>query len=60
MHPRTAELVDLLDRTRADLRRAVDAVPAPRRSDKPAADRWSVADVLEHLSSRARRRRAPC
>jgi ATP-dependent RNA helicase RhlE len=49
-HPRTAELVDLLDRTRADLRRAVDAVPAERRGDKPDADRWSVAEVLEHLS----------
>jgi superfamily II DNA/RNA helicase len=49
MHPRTAELADLLDRTRTDLRRAVDAVPAARRGEKPDADRWSVADVLEHL-----------
>jgi hypothetical protein len=25
-------------------------VPAERRGDKPDADRWSVAEVLEHLS----------
>jgi len=35
---------------RATLRAAVDQVTADMRGRKPAPDRWSVADVLEHLS----------
>jgi hypothetical protein len=35
---------------RATLRAAVDRVPAALRQQKPAPDRWSVAEVLEHLS----------
>ena len=31
------------------LRRAVERVPAPRREWRPGADRWSVAEILEHL-----------
>jgi len=50
MHARIRELLRYLDDTGADLRAAVDAVPPPLRSRKPAADRWSVAEVLEHLS----------
>lgn len=34
---------------RAALRSAVDSVPAAMRDQKPAPDRWSVAEVLEHL-----------
>ena len=34
---------------RAALRSAVDRVPAAMRQQKPAPDRWSVAEVLEHL-----------
>ncbi len=29
---------------------AVRVVPAERRDERPAPDRWSVAEVLEHLS----------
>lgn len=50
MHPRTQEILDCLEREMQDLRAAVDAVPAERRGDRPAADRWSVAEVLEHLA----------
>jgi len=35
---------------RAVLRAAVDLVPVDRRSERPAADRWSVAEVLEHVA----------
>jgi uncharacterized damage-inducible protein DinB len=50
MHPHVADVFQILDASRAALRAAVDAVPAPLRQQRPAADRWSVAEVLEHLS----------
>ena len=49
MHPRIAELLDYLDAQHHALRAAVDRVPAERRGQRPAPDRWSVAEVLEHL-----------
>ena len=49
MHPRTEELLNHLEVNRAALHAAVDAVPSPLRETRPAADRWSVAEVLEHL-----------
>ena len=45
-----AAVRDSLNADRATLRAAVDHVPSARRTQKPAADRWSVAEVLEHLS----------
>ena len=50
MHPRTHEILDCLDAELAGLRAAVDIVPPERRSKRPAPDRWSVAEVLEHLA----------
>jgi hypothetical protein len=50
MQPRTKELLDHLDACRADLRAAVESVPASLRDRHPEPDRWSVANVLEHLS----------
>ncbi|HET9985646.1 MAG TPA: DinB family protein [Longimicrobiales bacterium] len=50
MHVRIEELLRYLDSTRADLRRAVEEVPAAQRRVRPAEDRWSVAEVLEHLA----------
>jgi hypothetical protein len=50
MHPRIHEVLNHLDTGRADLRAAVDAVPALQRSARPAPDRWSAAEVLEHLA----------
>ena len=49
MHPRIQEILTQLDTRRAELRAAIDAVPASQRETRPAPDRWSVADVLEHL-----------
>ena len=49
MHPRIDELVEHLHASRADLRAAVDSVPAGRRRERPGVDRWSVAEVLEHV-----------
>jgi uncharacterized damage-inducible protein DinB len=49
MHPRTEELLAHLDRHRDRVRQALDAAPLGLREQQPAADRWSVAGVLEHL-----------
>jgi hypothetical protein len=49
MHPRLQELFAYLNVRRNALREAVHAVPEALRGQPPEADRWSVADVLEHL-----------
>ena len=50
MHPHVAAVISRLDRTRVRLRRAVEAVPSELRGRRPGEGRWSVNDVLEHLS----------
>lgn len=49
MHPRTRELLDLLDHHRTALLAAVEQVPHAARDRAPAPGRWSVAQLLEHL-----------
>ena len=50
MHPRTEDILNHLEASRATLRDAVDAVPHSLRETRPDPDRWSVAEVLEHLT----------
>jgi DinB family protein len=50
MHPAISEVLTGLDRSREQLRAAVDAVPEQLRDERPASDRWSVAHILEHLA----------
>lgn len=50
MHARIQEVLAYLDTRRETLRAAVDAIPAPARSTRPAPDRWSAAEVVEHLA----------
>jgi hypothetical protein len=50
MHPRTDEMLRHLDANRVVLRAAVDAVPPELRERRPSPDRWSVAEILEHLT----------
>ena len=50
MHPRTAELLRHLDTQHEHLRKAVESVPRDQRETKPNPERWSVAEVIEHLS----------
>lgn len=50
MNPRIDELIDYLDRERADLDRAIATVPADRQADRPSAEAWSVAEVVNHLA----------
>lgn len=49
MHPRVEEVLNYLDAERKALRDAVELVPRTLREQAPAANRWSVAQVLEHL-----------
>lgn len=50
MHPAISQVLAGLDRSREQLRAAVDAVPEQLRGERPASDRWSVAHILEHLA----------
>jgi DinB family protein len=50
MHPRIEEVLNYLDTERSALRAAVEMVPAAARNQSPGPDRWSVAQVLQHLA----------
>ena len=50
LHPRIEELIEFLGAHRRGVYEAVAAVPASLRDRKPAPDRWSVAEVVEHLA----------
>ncbi|MCM3879023.1 MAG: DinB family protein [Vicinamibacterales bacterium] len=50
MHPHVVDVFQQLDEARLKLRAAVDTVPAPLRGKRPGDDRWSVNEILEHLS----------
>jgi uncharacterized damage-inducible protein DinB len=50
MHPRIDEILQCLDAELAGLRAAVESVPPERRGERPAAGRWSVAEVLDHIA----------
>jgi uncharacterized damage-inducible protein DinB len=55
MHPRVEEVLNYLDTQRHELRAAVDQVSSDRREESPGPDRWSVAQVLDHLTMIDRR-----
>jgi len=50
LHPRIEELIEYLTEHRRALHEAVASVPSSLRERKPAPDRWSVAQVVEHVS----------
>lgn len=50
MHPRIAELVAYLDKQHENLRSAYELVPPERRAIRPAAERWSPAEVVHHIT----------
>lgn len=50
MHPHTAELLDHLRQSRAELRAAWDAVPEALHAVRPGPARWSALEVLHHLA----------
>lgn len=50
MHPHLTDVLSRLDRSREVLRTAIDAVPEHLQRTRPSPDRWSVAEVVEHLA----------
>lgn len=49
MNSALAESLATLEDAWKALRAAVDTVPGERRAQRPAEDRWSVNEILEHL-----------
>jgi hypothetical protein len=47
---RLGELIAALDDSRRTLADAVASIPAARHQERPAPDRWSVAEILEHCA----------
>jgi uncharacterized damage-inducible protein DinB len=50
MHSRTEDLLSYLEAQHESLRRAVESLPLERRTIRPSPDRWSVAEILEHVA----------
>jgi hypothetical protein len=50
MHTHLAEVLSRLDTARGALRGAIDAIPPAMQQQRPAPERWSAAEVLEHLT----------
>jgi len=50
MHSITRELLAYLDEQRSVLKSAFESVPEDLRERTPAPDRWSAANIVEHLS----------
>ena len=50
MHRRISELLDFADAARAALLDVAANIPAERFAERPEADRWSAAELLEHLA----------
>lgn len=49
MQPRLTEIVASLEAQRAAALHAASALPHERWTTRPAPDRWSVSEILEHL-----------
>lgn len=50
MHPHLASVIAALDDSRHSLEQAVGDVDPAKRAVRPAPERWSLSEVLEHLS----------
>lgn len=50
MHPALSDVLAALDQSREGLRAAVEGIPSDLREHRPAAERWSVAGIVEHLA----------
>lgn len=49
LHPRLAEIQGELDRTRESLLAVLAHTPADAAAQRPCADGWSIAEIVEHL-----------
>jgi hypothetical protein len=50
MHPHLASVLAALDESRHSLEQAAHDVDLDKRALRPAPDRWSLSEVLEHVS----------
>ena len=50
MHSITTELLGYLDDQRSVLKSAFESIPAEMRDRTPAPERWSAANIVEHLA----------
>ncbi len=50
LHPKIQELIEYIAGHRRVVHEAVASVPSELHRRRPGADRWSVAEVVEHLS----------
>lgn len=50
MHQHLIDVLATLDASRQALRESVAAIPPAARRERPAPDRWSPVDIVEHLS----------
>ncbi len=50
MHAITLELLGYFDEQRSVLKSAFESVPQEMRDQQPAPDRWSTANIIEHLA----------
>ena len=50
LHPRVEELLEHLEETRAALLDAVQHIAPGRRDERPGDGRWTVGEVLDHVS----------
>ena len=55
LHPNVSDVLTELEQARDILRDAVDGVPDSDRAKRPGEGRWSVNEILEHLSMVERR-----
>jgi len=55
VHPRTRELLAQLDLSHAELKTAVDLIPLGERGWRSAPERWSAAEIVDHLAVVERR-----
>jgi hypothetical protein len=55
MQPQTTQLFENLDQHRTNLRTTVGEIPPELRRQRPAPERWSVIEILEHLGLVERR-----
>jgi hypothetical protein len=55
MHTYVANVLSTLDAGRAQFRAVLDAVPEALRHQRPAPDRWSVAEIVHHIALVERR-----
>ncbi len=55
LHPNVSDVLTELEQARHILRVAVEAVPDSDRANRPGEGRWSVNEILEHLSMVERR-----